>query len=92
MLFRSFMYIVLGYLAGFLGIAFGFFIHFLLLNTLTSFGASYFTPFLPVSEILKNSKFYLPPIWKREKRDNYINTKRPDLEKSTSMEWRKHEQ
>ncbi len=86
------MYIVLGYIAGFLGIALGFFIHFLLLNSLTSFGTSYFTPFLPVSEILKNSKFYVPPIWKREKRDNYINTKRPNKEENVSMKWRKNEE
>ncbi len=85
------MYILLGYIAGFLGIALGFFIHFLMLNSLTSFGASYFTPFLPVSEILKNNKFYIPPIWKREKRDNYINTKKPNKEENISMKWRKNE-
>lgn len=84
------MYIVLGYLAGFLGIAFGFFIHFLMLNNLTSFGISYFTPFLPFSEILKNSKYYLNPIWNREKRDNYLNTKRPGKENQISMTWRNY--
>lgn len=90
-LFR-FMYIILGYLAGFLGIAFGFFIHFLILNNLNSFGASYFTPFLPVSEIFKNSNLYMKSIWQREKRDSYLNTKRPVKENKFSMLWRKHEQ
>jgi spore germination protein KA len=85
-----FMYIFLGYIAGFLGIAFGFFIHFLLLNRLSSFGTAYFTPYLPISEIFKNTGFYLKPIWKREKRDNYLNTKRPELENKISMTWRNY--
>lgn len=87
-----FMYIILGFIAGFLGIAFGFFIHFLILNNLTSFGISYFSPFLPLSSIFKNHKFYMPPIWKREKRNNYLNTKRPNSEENISMDWRKNEQ
>ena len=82
------MYIILGYLAGFLGIAFGFFVHFLLLNNLTTFGISYFTPFLPLSELFKNNKYFLQPIWNREKRDNYLNTKKPEKENQISMKWR----
>lgn len=86
------MYIILGFLAGFLGIALGFFIHFLILNNLTSFGISYFNPFLPISNIFKNRKIYMPPVWKREKRDNSLNTKRPDSENNISMNWRNYGQ
>lgn len=86
-----FMYIILGYLAGFLGIAFGFYIHFVYLNNLNSFGVSYFTPFLPISEILKNDNIFIKPLWKRDKRDSYLNTKRPIKENKISMKWRKNE-
>lgn len=83
-----FMYIILGYMAGFLGIAFGAFIQFLLLNNINSFGVSYFTPFLPIEKIFSDSGTFIRPFWKREKRDSYLNTKRPTQEKDISMKWR----
>ena len=83
-----FMYIILGYMAGFLGIAFGAFIQFLLLNNINSFGVSYFTPFLPIEKIFSDSGTFLKPFWKREKRNSYLNTKRPRQEKDISMKWR----
>lgn len=86
-----FMYIFLGYIAGFLGIALGFYIHFLYLNNLNSFGVSYFTPFLPISEFFKNDNIFVKPLWKRDRRDSYLNTKRPIKENKLSMKWRKNE-
>lgn len=86
-----FMYIILGYMAGFLGIALGFYIHFLYLNNLNSFGVSYFTPFLPISEFFKNDNIFVKPLWKRDRRDSYLNTKRPIKENKLSMKWRKNE-
>ena len=83
-----FMYIILGYMAGFLGIAFGAFIQFLLLNNLNSFGVSYFTPFLPITKLFTDSGVFIKPFWKREKRNSYLNTKRPTQEKEISMKWR----
>ena len=83
-----FMYIILGYMAGFLGIAFGAFIQFLLLNNLNSFGVSYFTPFLPIGKLFSDSGTFLRPFWQREKRDSYLNTKRPIQEQEISMKWR----
>ena len=83
-----FMYIILGYIAGFLGIAFGTFIQFLLLNSLNSFGVSYFSPFLPISKMFSDSGTFLKPFWKRENRDSYLNTKKPKQENHISMKWR----
>ena len=83
-----FMYIILGYIAGFLGIAFGIFIHFLLLNNINSFGVSYFTPFLPISNLFSDSGILLNPFWKREKRNSYLNTKKPTQQQDISMKWR----
>ena len=42
-----FMYIVLGYFAGFLGIAFGAIIHLLIATKIQSFGVSYLDPYIP---------------------------------------------
>lgn len=85
-----FMYIVLGYLAGFLGIAFGFFVHFLILSTHDSFGVPLFTPYIPYNYITENDNLHIKPVWKRERRNRFLNTKKPDSEKHISMTWRKN--
>lgn len=86
-----FMYIILGYLAGFLGIAFGFFIHFLILSTESSFGVPFFTPFIPYYSFKNNENMHINAVWKREKRNSFLNTKKPNAEGHISMKWRKNE-
>ena len=88
-LFR-FIYIVLAYLAGFLGIALGLFIHILSISKQSSFGVSLFTPYIPLSNLSKNQGLYLNPVWKREKRSEYLNTKKPAIEDKISMKWRQN--
>lgn len=44
-----FGYIILGYFAGFLGIAFGFVFHLSILASINSFGVSYLSPYAPVA-------------------------------------------
>ena len=83
-----FMYIILGYLAGFLGIAVGFYLHFIYWASIKSFGVSYFSPYIPVSDYTKNSDFHLKAIWKRENRNRNLNTKKPKKEEKISMKWR----
>lgn len=85
-----FMYIVLGYIAGFLGIALGFFIHFLILSNQSSFGVPFFSPYIPYNNLYVNDNLYIGPVWKREKRSSFLNTKKPDIEKHISMKWRKN--
>lgn len=85
-----FMYIILGYLAGFLGIAIGFYLHFIYWANIKSFGVSYFSPYIPVSDFTKNSDYHLKAIWKREKRNQNLNTKKPQKEEKISMKWRKN--
>ena len=87
-----FMYIVLGYAAGFLGITLGFYIHFLLLANTSSFGVPYFAPYIPFSNITENNNFHMKPVWKRERRSQFLNTKKPEMENSISMKWRKNGQ
>lgn len=83
-----FMYVILGYLAGFLGIALGIFIQILLLSKQTSFGVSILTPYIPLKNIKENQGIYLDPVWKREKRSKILNSKKPSMENHISMKWR----
>lgn len=83
-----FGYILLGFFAGFLGIAFGFFVHFIFLTNLSSFGVPYFSPYIPFKNLSENAGYILRPIWKRERRDKLLNTKRPTIEPKISMDWR----
>lgn len=85
-----FIYIIAGYIAGFLGIGLVFFIHFTLLCRLESFGVSYFVPYLPFKNSNDFPNFYLTPLWKREKRTNFLKSKRPFEEEKISMKWRKN--
>ena len=85
-----FMYIILGYTAGFLGIALGFFIHFLVLSTQSSFGMPFLSPYIPYSKLSENDNLYMEPVWKREKRSRILNTKKPNIEEHISMKWRKN--
>lgn len=86
-----FIYIILGYIAGFLGIALGFFIHFLILSSQNSFGIPYFTPYIPYDNLSQNEGLHINPVWKREKRNSFLNTKKPAMENHISMKWRKNE-
>lgn len=83
-----FAYIILGFLAGFLGIAFGFFVHFILLTSLSSFGVPYFSPYIPFENLNENTGYIIKPIWKRERRDKILNTKQPKAANKISMDWR----
>lgn len=85
-----FMYIILGYISGFLGIAFGFFIHFLLLSKQNSFGIPFFAPYIPLYDLNHNDSLPVQPVWKREKRNSYLNTKKPNIEEPISMKWRQN--
>ncbi len=81
-----FVYIVLGYIFGFLGIGIGLFIHFLVLVNLKSFGYPYLQPYVPVTRDYKG--FLLAPAWKREHRADFLNTKRPNKQNKISMGWK----
>ena len=84
-----FMYTILGYIAGFLGIALGFFIHFIILSNITSFGIPYFAPYIPFSHSYKTTDtFNIRPVWKRENKNSMFNTMKPSSQKNISMKWR----
>ena len=83
-----FLYIILGYLCGLLGIATGLFIQFGILANLKSFGAPYLSPYAPAINTNSFSAYFIKPIWKREKRADFLNTKKPYSEDKISMKWK----
>ena len=82
-----FLFILLGYIAGFLGIGIGLFCYISVLCSLQSFGVSFTSPFSPSSES-KGNGYLLPPIWKREYRAPYMATKREKDQEKISMKWK----
>lgn len=83
-----FIYIIAGYLGGFLGIAFVLFIQFLLLLGNQSFGIPYLSLHLPFGKSARSKSYFLSPMWKREKRETELNTKRPNAQAHISMTWK----
>ncbi len=83
-----FAYIILGYLAGFLGIAFGIVLHITILASINSFGVSYLSPFSPENTGSNSSTYFLTPEWKRENRRDFLNTKRKKKQDHISMKWK----
>lgn len=81
------IYIVLGSLAGFLGIAFGIFIQMMLWHTTRSFGVNMIAPFAPFMEMVPES-VRTEPIWKKENRPMYLKTKRPKEQSHISRKWK----
>lgn len=85
-LFR-FIFILLGYIAGFFGIGIGIFIYVCVLCSLKSFGVPYMAPYAPVTSF-NDSHYFVDPTWKREKRADYLNTKKQDSQNHISMKWK----
>ena len=85
-LFR-FIFLMLGYISGFLGIGIGLFVYVTILCSLKSFGVPYMVSFAPIENV-KAAGFFVPPIWKREKRPAYLDAKKEDSQEHISMKWK----
>ncbi|MGE5612991.1 MAG: spore germination protein [Bacillota bacterium] len=84
-----FIFILLGALAGFFGIAIGLFILGVWSVSLKSFGVPFMAPFGPrTSRSYKNIMFRAPE-WKLEERPDYLNVKKKDRQPKYSMGWKK---
>mgnify|MGYP000556610748 FL=1 len=86
--FFRFLYIILGYLCGLLGIGLGIYIHSIILSNLKSFGVPYLSHYLPINEKASKASTFLPPIWKREARANFLNVKKKRSQAKFSMKWK----
>lgn len=82
-----FGFIFAGWLFGFLGIAIGIFLYLGLLASYSSFGVPFLSPYVPLSNV-GTSGYFFSPYWKREKRSDFLNTKRTNKQNSISMKWK----
>lgn len=82
-----FLFILLGFMAGFLGIGLGLFVYISILCSIHSFGVSFTSPFAPASDS-KGNAYLLPPIWEREHRSPYVYSKKPYDQDKISMKWK----
>lgn len=82
-----FLFILLGYAAGFLGIGTGLFVYICMICDMQSFGVAYSTPYSHIKNS-KNAGIVLPPIWKRENRASFLGTKKLKKQDNISMKWR----
>lgn len=83
----KFVFILLGFMAGFLGISLGLFVYISLITNMKSFGLSTTVPFAPYVKS-RGSKYFLPPIWKREYMPAYLDPKISKDQDNISMKWR----
>lgn len=84
-----FIYIILGFIAGFLGIGVGFFVQLVIMCNLKSFGAPYITPFALNKNKRSISNYFVPPIWKRERNSEFVHAKKKYSQRKISMVWRR---
>lgn len=82
-----FFFILLGFMAGFLGLGFGIFIYILIMCSLKSFGVPYTVPYVPSSST-KGNGYFVAPIWKQESRADYLDTKKEKAQDRISMKWK----
>lgn len=83
-----FAYIFLGSTAGFLGIVAGLFINILLWTDTKSMGMPMGVPFAPITKKGIPSALFVPPIWKQDERDDYVNAKRKARQAHISRKWK----
>lgn len=82
-----FVFIFLGFIAGFLGISLGLFIYICMFCSLRSFGIPYTAPFAPSIDS-KGNGYFIPPIWKQEYRSTFVLPKKEKSQDKISMKWK----
>lgn len=87
--FLRFIFLILAFIAGLLGIAVCAFISMCVLANLKSFGVPYTAPYLPSTSKNSRTSFFVRPIWKREKRPPFLKSKDKDDAGTLSMLWKK---
>jgi len=78
-----FAYILLGTMGGFLGLTTGLFVHLITLVNAKSFGVPFMVPMGPKTSDSYIHEITRAPVWKQEKRPDYLNTK--DIRKQSHI-------
>lgn len=82
-----FVFIFLGYTAGFLGIGLGLFIYINILCSMKSFGVNFTSPLTPALGLGDNG-YFVKPAWKQETRASYIAPKKEKAQPKISKKWK----
>lgn len=53
-----------------------------------SFGAHYLSPYAPHFDSTSDAAYFVPPMWKREKRASFLNPKKTKSQNKISMKWK----
>ncbi|HZK26586.1 MAG TPA: spore germination protein [Thermoclostridium sp.] len=86
-----FLYILLAYFAGLLGISLGLFLHILFLVDAKSFGVPFFVPFAPRTKGRRTNTIIKTPFWVQEYRPDFLNPKDIKQQPFISRGWVKSE-
>ncbi len=82
-----FLFIFLGYCCGFLGIGLGFLVYITVLCDTSSFGVPFTSGISPLQKTVGHS-YFLQPVWLREFRASYLDTKKEEKQEKISMKWK----
>ena len=82
-----FLFTILAFVAGFLGLGLGIFVYTLIICNIKSFGVSYTVPFSSTIHT-KGNGYFVAPIWKQEYRADYLATKKENNQEKVSMKWK----
>ena len=82
-----FIFIFLGYIAGFLGIGLGLFVYISMLCSIKSFGVNFMSPFTS-SFVTGANSYFIHSAWKHEKRASYIYPKKLIFAPKISKKWK----
>lgn len=82
-----FVFILLAFISGFLGIGIGLFVYTTILCSIKSFGVHYMASFVPI-ENPKSAGYFVPPIWQQEERPGYLHTKKEMSQEHISKKWK----
>lgn len=83
-----FIFTILGYICGFLGIGIGIYIYLASICSIKSFGVSYVSPISPSISGF-SLKYFVPPFWKQEYRNDFLAPKKQVAQSKYSMKWKK---
>lgn len=81
-------FIVLASLCGFYGVALGIFVYSVFLGGKTSFGVPFLAPLAKGKKGSLGNSIFVSPIWKREKRPDFLHTKKEEQEPEISSKWK----
>ncbi len=82
------IFIVLASICGFYGVAIGLFVYAVILGGQTSFGVPFLAPLAKGKRGSVTNSVFVSPIWKREKRPDFLSTKDNKNEPKISEKWK----